>query len=156
MLGAPLAAMLEAIVYAGAIMVLFLFVIMMLNLGQNNREQERAWLRGSGWIVPAVLAAALLGQLLWVLGSVEATFRRAPVGVLEVGTRLFGPYVIAVELASILLLRDSSRPGTWRANCVRETNSGRDSNRTWPGAGGNPVLAGPDRRAHPGAISCLC
>ncbi len=103
-LGAPLAAMLEAIVYAGAIMVLFLFVIMMLNLGQNTREQERAWLRGSGWIVPAVLAAALLGQLLWVLGSVEATSAERQVGVLEVGTRLFGPYVIAVELASILLL----------------------------------------------------
>ena len=36
-LGAPFAAVLEAIVYAGAIMVLFLFVIMMLNLGQHTR-----------------------------------------------------------------------------------------------------------------------
>ena len=40
-LGAPFAAMLEAIVYAGAIMVLFLFVIMMLNLGQHTRDEER-------------------------------------------------------------------------------------------------------------------
>ena len=40
-LGAPFAALLEAIVYAGAIMVLFLFVIMMLNLGQHTRDEER-------------------------------------------------------------------------------------------------------------------
>ena len=43
-LGAPFAAMLEAIVYAGAIMVLFLFVIMMLNLGQHTRDEEKSWL----------------------------------------------------------------------------------------------------------------
>ena len=43
-LGAPFVALLEAIVYAGAIMVLFLFVVMMLNLGQTTREQEKAWL----------------------------------------------------------------------------------------------------------------
>ncbi len=41
-LGAPFAALLEAIVYAGAIMVLFLFVIMMLNLGQHTRDEERS------------------------------------------------------------------------------------------------------------------
>ena len=63
-LGAPFAAVLEAIVYAGAIMVLFLFVIMMLNLGQHTQNQERAWLTPRGWIVPSILAAALLGQLL--------------------------------------------------------------------------------------------
>lgn len=103
-LGAPLAAMLEAIVYAGAIMVLFLFVIMMLNLGQNTRQQERAWLAGRGWILPALLAAALLGQLLYVLSGVEGMSAAEQVGVMAVGTRLFGPYVLAVELASILLL----------------------------------------------------
>ncbi|MCY3688369.1 MAG: NADH-quinone oxidoreductase subunit J [Gammaproteobacteria bacterium] len=103
-LGAPLAAMLEAIVYAGAIMVLFLFVIMMLNLGQSTRQQERAWLAGRGWIVPALLAAVLLGQLLYVLSGVEGMSAGEQVGVMAVGTRLFGPYVLAVELASILLL----------------------------------------------------
>ena len=40
-LGAPFAAVLEAIVYAGAILVLFLFVIMMLNLGQHTRDRKR-------------------------------------------------------------------------------------------------------------------
>ncbi len=103
-LGAPLAAMLEAIVYAGAIMVLFLFVIMMLNLGQSTRDRERQWLRAGGWLLPALLAAVLLGQLLYVMNGVEGMSAAEQVGVLAVGSRLFGPYVLAVELASILLL----------------------------------------------------
>ena len=49
MLGAPFAAALEVIVYAGAIMVLFVFVVMMLNLGPQTAAQERQWLDpGSG------------------------------------------------------------------------------------------------------------
>ncbi|HNC68856.1 MAG TPA: NADH-quinone oxidoreductase subunit J, partial [Pseudomonadales bacterium] len=43
-LGAPFAGALEVIVYAGAIMVLFVFVVMMLNLGSETIAQERAWL----------------------------------------------------------------------------------------------------------------
>ena len=42
--GAPFAALLEVIVYAGAILVLFVFVVMMLNLGQATVEQERGWM----------------------------------------------------------------------------------------------------------------
>ncbi|HCI87293.1 MAG TPA: NADH-quinone oxidoreductase subunit J, partial [Gammaproteobacteria bacterium] len=51
-LGAPFAAALEAIVYAGAILVLFLFVIMMLNLGQHTRDQERSWLSARMFVAP--------------------------------------------------------------------------------------------------------
>lgn len=103
-LGAPFAAVLEAIVYAGAIMVLFLFVIMMLNLGQHTREQERAWLTPRGWIAPSIMAAILLGQLLNVMTSIDHELIPEQVGVMEVSALLFGPYVLAVELASILLL----------------------------------------------------
>ncbi len=103
-LGAPFAAVLEAIVYAGAIMVLFLFVIMMLNLGQHSRDQERSWLQARGWILPGTLAAVLLVQLLNVLLVIDHDFVPTEVGVLEVSALLFGPYVLAVELASILLL----------------------------------------------------
>src|SRR5690606_33466232 len=59
-LGAYFAAALEIIVYAGAIMVMFLFVIMMLNLGKHTEQQERAWLKPGMWIGPSVLAAPLL------------------------------------------------------------------------------------------------
>lgn len=103
-LGAPFAAVLEAIVYAGAIMVLFLFVIMMLNLGQHTREQERGWLAAKVFVAPAIMAAILLGQLLNVIGQLDHEVEVTRVGVLEVSALLFGPYVLAVELASILLL----------------------------------------------------
>ena len=100
--GAPFVAILEAIVYAGAIMVLFLFVVMMLNLGQRSRDQEKDWLPARTWLVPSVLAAVLLMQL-------TASFPAAQTQGVEVGARavselLFGPYVLAVELASFLLL----------------------------------------------------
>ena len=58
-LGAPFVAVLEVIVYAGAIMVLFLFAIMILNLGPQASEQERQWLKPGIWRGPAILAAIL-------------------------------------------------------------------------------------------------
>ena len=103
-LGAPFAAMLEAIVYAGAIMVLFLFVMMMLNMGQHSREQEKKWLTARGWIAPSIMAAILLAQLINVISDYNNDLARTEVGVIEVSALLFGPYVLAVELASILLL----------------------------------------------------
>lgn len=103
-MGAPFAAVLEAIVYAGAIMVLFLFVIMMLNLGQHSREQERSWLNPRIWIAPALMAGLLLVQLLSVIGQLDAGNEISRVDVMAVSGLLFGPYVLAVELASILLL----------------------------------------------------
>ena len=104
LLGAPFAAVLEAIVYAGAIMVLFLFVIMMLNMGQHSRDQERGWISLRVFAAPTLMAAILLAQLLNVLGDYQFDLAPKEIGVLEVGILLFGPYVLAVELASILLL----------------------------------------------------
>ena len=103
-LGAPFAAVLAAIVYAGAILVLFLFVIMMLNLGHRTRDQERSWLTPRMWIAPVIMAAVLLVQLLNVMSGLDHGVEVVRVGVLEVSALLFGPYVLAVELASILLL----------------------------------------------------
>lgn len=56
-LGAPFAGALEIIVYAGAILVLFVFVVMMLNLGTQNEFQEKNWLDSKAWAVPMGLAA---------------------------------------------------------------------------------------------------
>jgi len=103
-LGAPFAAVLEAIVYAGAIMVLFLFVIMMLNMGQASLDQERSWMGPKVWIVPSILAAVLLAQLLAVITQYDHELALTTIDVMEVSALLFGPYVLAVELASILLL----------------------------------------------------
>lgn len=102
--GAPLAAALEVIIYAGAIMVLFVFVIMILNLGEAA-GQERRWLRPRVWIGPAILAGILLAELIWLLAAHGgAAALRAEVPPKAVGIALFGPYVLAVELASMLLL----------------------------------------------------
>ncbi|MGK8436377.1 NADH-quinone oxidoreductase subunit J [Ectopseudomonas hydrolytica] len=105
-LGAPFAGALEIIVYAGAIMVLFVFVVMMLNLGPAAVDQERKWLAPGIWIGPALLSALLLGQLLYVLLAQpgEATIGHASVEAKAVGISLFGPYLLAVELAAMLLL----------------------------------------------------
>jgi NADH-quinone oxidoreductase subunit J len=104
-LGAPFAAALEVIVYAGAIMVLFVFVMMMLNLGKAAAVKERDWLNPGMWAGPAVLAALLLAELLYILTQEGSTpTGAAGVGAKEVGIILFGPYLLGVELASLLLL----------------------------------------------------
>lgn len=105
-IGAPFAGVLEVIIYAGAIMVLFVFVVMMLNLGKATVDQERRWLAPRTWIGPGVLSLALLFELVWVLAGhgAHATAAGQTVGAVQVGVALFGPYVLAVELASMLLL----------------------------------------------------
>ncbi len=104
LLGAPFAAALEIVIYAGAIMVLFLFVIMMLNLGEVGDRQERQWLQAKMWIFPAILAAILLGELVSVLIISPGQTSGQVVTAKAVGIHLFGPYVLAVEIASMLLL----------------------------------------------------
>lgn len=107
-LGAPFVAALEIIVYAGAIMVLFIFAIMLLNLGSQSVTQERQWLRASGWIGPAVLALILLVEMVLVLGSpLSPAATGGQPGAIDptaVGVSLFSGYLLAVELASFLLL----------------------------------------------------
>ncbi|HET8710916.1 MAG TPA: NADH-quinone oxidoreductase subunit J [Spongiibacteraceae bacterium] len=104
-LGAPFAGALEIIVYAGAIMVLFVFVVMMLNLGDKVVEQERKWLQPRVWILPAALSLVLLGELAYLLpkGELHAAGHTMVDGK-QVGIALFGPYLLVVELASMLLL----------------------------------------------------
>jgi len=106
-LGAPFAAVLEVIVYAGAILVLFVFVVMMLNLGRKTSEQERKWLSPGAWIGPALLASVLLWQmvqLLWSQGGFITPAGLQVVSAKTVGIALYGPYLLAVELASMMLL----------------------------------------------------
>ena len=103
LLGAPFVAALEVIVYAGAIMVLFVFVVMMLNQGGREVEQERKWLPRGIWFGPNVLAAVLLAEILYLVWN-EGPSAGGAVGPREVGLALYGPYVLAVELGSLLLL----------------------------------------------------
>lgn len=105
-LGAPFAGILEVIVYAGAIMVLFVFVVMMLNLGEAAVEQEKRWLRPRIWAGPALLCAVLVVELWRAVWPNAATrpLSTATIDAAQVGAALFGPYLLAVELASMMLL----------------------------------------------------
>ena len=104
LLGAPFAAALEVVIYAGAIVVLFLFVVMMLNLGRRTVERERRWLEPRAWIGPGVLAAILFFEMMYAIVGTTATTGPEAVGPKAVGTALFQEYLLAVELAAILLL----------------------------------------------------
>jgi NADH-quinone oxidoreductase subunit J len=104
LLGASFVAMLEVIIYAGAIMVLFIFVVMMLNLGPLARERESRWLRGRMWVGPAILSAILSSEMIYVLCRSPEAYSLGEVSPKQVAAGLFGPYLLAVELASMLLL----------------------------------------------------
>lgn len=105
-LGAPFAGALEIIVYAGAIMVLFVFVVMMLQLGGEASEQERIWLKPRIWMGPSLLAALLLLVLLSTVlrGEAGEVISGELLTATAVGSTLFGPWLMAVELAAFLLL----------------------------------------------------
>ena len=104
-LAATFAAVLEIIIYAGAIMVLFIFVVMMLNLGEAAAKVEGSLLHPAGWVGPGLLALLLFVEMVYAFAqSGGGPIQGAGAGPKEVALCLFGPYVVAVELASFLLL----------------------------------------------------
>jgi NADH-quinone oxidoreductase subunit J len=149
-LGAPFVAALEVIVYAGAIIVLFVFVVMMLNLGPEAVAQERQWLQPRVWIGPTILAVILAAELFYLLaypgGALTGTRQVEPK---EVGITLFGPYLIGVELAAMLLL--AAMVGAYHLGRRRvvhrrlEDRHGVDTDGAGAVTGRRPVRAGADR-----------
>ena len=127
LLGSPFLAALQVIIYAGAIMVLFVFVIMMLNQGQKTIAQERAWLQPGTWIGPSLLALILFVEMLVivVLGGNAETGQI--VNSKQVGIALYGPYLLAVELASMLLLAGLVGAYHLGKPMLKVTRQGRES-----------------------------
>jgi NADH-quinone oxidoreductase subunit J len=106
MLYAPFVAGVQIILYAGGIMVLFLFVIMLVNLERSQREEQfnKQWMVG-------LLAAIALGALfvvVYVRGKALFPYRIAqPIensNTQQIGVMLYGQYMFAFEIASLLLL----------------------------------------------------
>ncbi len=112
LMGAHFIAAVQVIVYAGAIMVLFLFVIMLLNLGHDYKSD----LRGAGWIAAG---SAVFGLLAWMITGIfrsPTTLVEAGPGMLPsaavaeywavgaVAMPLFREYVVGFEITSLLLL----------------------------------------------------
>jgi NADH-quinone oxidoreductase subunit J len=104
-IGAPFIAALEVIVYAGAIMVLFVFVIMMLNMGKESVDFEKSLFYPGIWVGPTLLVIILLVQVAYLIFNARAGEINLNVSdPKEVGTSLYGAYIIGVELAGFLLL----------------------------------------------------
>lgn len=105
-LGAPLLAALEVIIYAGGIMVLFLFVIMMIKEPQTPEENSRV-ARIKKWL-PAMILAGVSVVLAGILVFGDPGNRLSPPAVMgtpqEFGKMLFSDYWFPVEIASLLLL----------------------------------------------------
>ncbi len=109
LLNAQFLAIVNIIVYAGAIMVLFLFVIMLMNLNANTEPRKNLWTKLAG-----VVSA---GMLLWILISVVrtyteqlgkpqiATFNTGSIGLIKnLGSVLFTQYALPFEICSVLFL----------------------------------------------------
>ncbi len=104
-LGAPFAAVLEVIIYAGAIVVLVIFVIMMLNLKNEAIDQERKWLSPNIWIGPAVLSLILSLELIYIITTADTYgLSNQLVDSKAVGMSLYGEYILGVELSGMLLM----------------------------------------------------
>ncbi len=104
-LGAPFMAALEVVIYAGAIMVLFIFVIMMLNLGKEGAKRERQLMTPTMWIGPGIFALILLIELIYVIqGGEYQEFHRKSVGPEAVGEAMYYTYIMGVELSALLLM----------------------------------------------------
>lgn len=104
-LSAPLLAALQVIIYAGAIMVLYLFVIMMLNLGRKMEEAPGRLYPAIGLAIGGVLtieAVYIFINSLKGKGAIMEVI--AGLGPKEVGMSLFTDYSLGIEMASILLL----------------------------------------------------
>ena len=113
LLHAEFVAMVQIIVYAGAIMVLFLFVVMLLNAPHEDTDEDlaRGVRRGGGWGVKAVgvlLALAFALELVWALGrggwAAGELGGGAAGSVAAIGRLLFTDYAFPFEVTSVLIL----------------------------------------------------
>jgi len=144
-LGAPFIAALEVIIYAGSIIVLFIFVVMMLNLGKRATIAEGELLRGRMWIGPSILSAILIGEVAYLLahsGTLGNSVQM--ISPKQVGLLLYGPYLLGVELSSLLLM--AALVGAyhlgWHKQPKPETQDVRREYAAGVDAGGNTVRVG--------------
>src|ERR1700722_12994210 len=106
LLNAQFLAIVNLIVYAGAIMVLFLFVFMLMNLNSETEPQKNRWLKIAGVIAGGSLLLVLVAALKRAdLKSQLAEMNKGDIGLIHnLGISLFHDYVIPFEISSVLFL----------------------------------------------------
>ncbi len=104
LLNAQFLAIVNIIVYAGAIMVLFLFVVMMLNLNRQNELQKSTWSRFTAIVGGGILLLVLLGSVKSADLSTQMVKPLNNQGTVQaIGKELFSTYLLPFEISSILL-----------------------------------------------------
>lgn len=106
MLNAQFLAIVNIIVYAGAIMVLFLFVIMLMNMNKESEPQKGKWLKLAGAVAGGCLMLVLVAALKNVAGKEDvAQLNMGTIGLIKnLGKELFTNYVVPFEISSVLFL----------------------------------------------------
>lgn len=106
LLNAQFLAVVNIIVYAGAIMVLFLFVIMLMNLNKETEPQKNRWLKFAGALAGGCLLLIFVAALRnSELKSQVAQVKEGSIGLIKnLGNELFTTYVVPFEISSILFL----------------------------------------------------
>jgi NADH-quinone oxidoreductase subunit J len=106
LMNAQFLAIVNLIVYAGAIMVLFLFVIMLMNLNADTEPQKNKWLKIAGVIAGGALLLVLVAALKNAdMKNQIAQVNGGDIGLIKnLGLALFHDYVVPFEISSVLLL----------------------------------------------------
>ncbi|MGB3007234.1 MAG: NADH-quinone oxidoreductase subunit J [Chitinophagaceae bacterium] len=106
LLNAQFLAIVNIIVYAGAIMVLFLFVIMLMNLNKETEPQKNKWLKMAGAVAGGCLLLVMVAALKDTdIKNQQALVNEGSIGLIKnLGKELFTTYVVPFEISSILFL----------------------------------------------------
>ena len=106
LLNAQFLAVVNIIVYAGAIMVLFLFVIMLMNLDKEVEPQKHKWIRFAGVIAGGCMLLVLVAALKDAQTAKDvAQLKEGNIGLINyLGNALFNEYVVPFEISSVLFL----------------------------------------------------
>jgi NADH-quinone oxidoreductase subunit J len=106
LLNAQFLAIVNVIVYAGAIMVLFLFVIMLMNLNKETEPQKNRWLKMAGAVAGGCLLLVLVAALKDTdIKQQQALVNEGSIGLIKnLGKELFTTYVVPFEISSVLFL----------------------------------------------------
>jgi NADH-quinone oxidoreductase subunit J len=106
LLNAQFLAIVNVIVYAGAIMVLFLFVIMLMNLNKETEPQKNRWLKMAGAVAGGSLLLVLVAALKDTdIKQQQALVNEGSIGLIKnLGKELFTTYVVPFEISSVLFL----------------------------------------------------
>jgi len=104
LLGAPFMAVVQIIIYSGAIMIVFIFVLMMINLRQGISPEKREWTIGLAVLIAVILCGEIFLAAKGFLAASPSPETTAAAGPTEIGRLLFTKYLYPFEITSVLIV----------------------------------------------------